>query len=93
MSLGQTPLSLKPGEVDNTEGTGQNKINLSSFGIQGSAKSASVVNSDGSPVPPPKGDALLFKTDTSYGTSSVAQAETSKVSKSASAVDKSKKVT
>lgn len=86
-------MSLGPSETDKTEGTGQNKINLSSFGIQGSAKSASVVGNDGSPVLPPTGDALLFKTGTSYGENTeLAKPKTSEVSKDASAVTKSKSV-
>jgi hypothetical protein len=89
MSLGKT--GIKPSETDNVEGDGKNKINLSSFGIQGSAKSASVVNADGSPVMP-KGDALLFTSGTSWGTSSVAQANTSEVKKDASPIKKAKTV-
>lgn len=92
MSLGKTNLSLNPSEVDNTEGTGQNKINLSLYGFQGSAKSASTVNADGSPVPPPK-EAILFKTGTSWGENKpIATPETSTVKKEASPVKKAKEV-
>ena len=92
MSLGKTNLSLNPSEVDRAEGTGDNKINLSLYGFQGSAKSAATVNSDGSPVPPPK-EAILFKTGTSWGENKpIATPETSKVAKEASPVKKAKEV-
>jgi hypothetical protein len=60
----------------------------------GSAKSASVMNDDGSPVKPPAvSGALTFKTDTNWGTNpEIAREKTSEVSKEASAVDHSRKV-
>jgi hypothetical protein len=81
-------------QTDKVEGEGNWSPNPSRFGIMGSAKSASVMNDDGSAVKPPAVNGpLTFKTDTNWGTNpEVARQKTSEVSKDASAVDHARTV-
>lgn len=82
-----------PGETDKVEGEGKWSPNPSRFGFMGSAKSASVMNDDGSALKPASKDIFTFKTGNSWGSNEgVARQETSKVNPDASSIDHARTV-
>jgi hypothetical protein len=81
------------GQTDKVEGDGSWDANPSRFGFMGSAKSASVLNDDGSAVKPSSKEIFTFKTGTSWGSNEgVAREETSKVNPDASSIDHARTV-